>query len=79
MTFKRPVHPVAPSGMELIFLYLCPHCGRKAAMIAPTQPSMAQCAACVQPFPILPVDERTVQYIRLMLDEGRAAVDPDFI
>jgi len=26
----------------------------------------------------VPVDERTVQYIKLMLAGGRAAVDPDF-
>ena len=79
MNAKRPVQPVPPSGMELIFLYRCPHCGRKTALIAPTQPAMAQCSSCAQPFPLVPVDERTIQYIRLMLDDGRAAADPDFI
>ena len=39
---------------------------------------MAQCDACGRPFPIVPVDERSVQYIKLMLNNGRAAVDPDF-
>lgn len=79
MNSRRPVQPVSPSGMELIFLYRCPHCGRKTALIAPTQPAMAQCSSCGQPFPLVPVDERTVQYIRLMLDDGRAAADQDFI
>jgi DNA-directed RNA polymerase subunit RPC12/RpoP len=79
MVDQRPVQPVAPSGMELIFMYRCPHCGRKAALIAPMQPAMVQCDACQTPFPVVPVDERTVKYIKLMLAEGRAAVDPDFV
>lgn len=76
---QRPVTPVQPTGMELIFLYRCPHCGRKTALISPTQPAMAQCDACNMPFPLVPVDERTVHFIKLMLADGRAAVDPDFI
>ncbi len=79
MNSRRPVHPVSPSGMELIFLYRCPHCSRKTALIAPTQPSMAQCSSCSQPFPLVPVDERTIQYIRLMMNDGKAAADPDFV
>ena len=78
MKAQRPVQPVAPTGMELIFMYVCPHCGHKAALIAPTQPAMVQCDDCQTPFPLVPVDERTVQYIRLMLAGGRAAADPDF-
>ena len=77
-TSQRPVAPVPPTGMELIFMYRCPHCGRKAALIAPTQPVMVQCDACQMPFPLVPVDERTVQYIKLMLAGGKAAADPDF-
>lgn len=76
---QRPVTPVPPSGMELIFLYRCPHCGRKTALIAPTRPAMAQCDACNMPFPLVPVDERSIQFIRLMLADGKAAVDPDFM
>jgi uncharacterized Zn finger protein len=75
---QRPIQPVAPTGMELIFMYRCPSCGRRAALIAPTQPAMVQCDACQTQFPVVPVDDRTVKYIRLMLDDGRAAVDPDF-
>ena len=51
---------------------------RQVALLSPTQPAMAQCDACGRPFPIVPVDERSVQYIKLMLNNGRAAVDPDF-
>ena len=79
MSSQRPVQPVSPSGMELIFLYRCPHCGRKTALIAPTQPAMVPCDACRTPFPVMPVDEKTVQYVRVMMANGKAAVDPDFV
>ncbi len=74
-----PVAPVAPTGLEILFIYKCPHCGRKMPLISPTQPTMTQCDSCSLPFPLVPVDERTVHYIKLMLAQGRAAVDPDFI
>ncbi len=76
---RRPLTPVPPHDMEIIFLYTCPHCGAKVAVISPTKPAMARCDSCGEPFPLTPVDERTIQYIRLMLADGRAAVDPDFI
>lgn len=75
----KPTAPVAPCGMELVFFYDCPSCGRQIPLLSPTQPAMTTCEACGQSFPILPVDERSVQYVRIMLDSGRAAVDPDFI
>ena len=75
---QRPVQPVVPEGMELVFFYRCPYCRRQVALLSPIQPAMAQCDACGRPFPIVPVDERSIQYIRLMLGNGRAAVDPDF-
>ena len=78
MSVQRPIQPVPPTGMELIFMYRCPHCGEKNALAAPTQPAMAQCNACQKPFPIVPVDERSVQYIKLMMAGGHAAADPDF-
>jgi hypothetical protein len=40
---------------------------------------MVRCDACNRQFPIVPVDERTVRYIKVMSAGGRAAVDPDFI
>lgn len=79
MASQRPVQPVPPTGMELIFFYKCPRCGRNLALIAPTQPTMVQCESCRQPFPLVPVDARTVQYIKLMMAGGRAAADPDFV
>lgn len=75
---KRPVQPVSPCGMELLFFYRCPHCGRKTALLAPTQPALAQCDACGQQFPLVPVDEHTVRFLKVMLVDGRAAADPDF-
>lgn len=75
----KPVKPVAPSGMELIFLYECPHCGRKNALISPTVPSSVTCEFCQNPFPILPVNERGVQYVKLMMGNGYSAVDLDYL
>lgn len=76
---KKPQQPVRPNGMELVFFYPCPACNRQVPLIGPTQPAMAQCDACMQPFPIMPVDERSIRYLKLMLDNGRAAIDPDFV
>ena len=75
---QSPIQPASPEGMEILFFYRCPSCRRQVALLSPTQPAMAQCDACGRPFPIVPVDERSVQYIKLMLNNGRAAVDPDF-
>ena len=36
------------------------------------------CGACRNSFPIVPVDERTVQYVHVMLGDGKAAVNPNF-
>ena len=41
--------------------------------------AMARCDACGKAFPIVPVDAKSVQYVRLMLANGKAAVDPDFL
>lgn len=76
---KKPVSPVAPSGLELVFSYRCPHCGKKTPINAPMQPGMVECNACAQAFPVLPVDDRTILFIQIMLNNGRAAVDQDFV
>ena len=75
---RKPLNPVRPDGLEVIFFYPCPHCRRQVPLISHTQPSMAQCDSCMQHFPIVPVDERTVRFLKVMLDNGRAAIDPDF-
>jgi transcription elongation factor Elf1 len=79
MSSTRPQKPVAPSGMELIFFYSCPHCGHQASLLAPTRAAMVRCDSCAKHFPIMPVDERGIRFVRIMLAEGRAALDPDFI
>ena len=76
---RKPLTPVRPAGMEIVFLYPCPHCQREVPLIAPTRPAMAQCDACRKNFPIVPVDERTMNYLRLVLAGGKAAIDPDFL
>ncbi|MBU1230814.1 MAG: hypothetical protein KKA55_04065 [Proteobacteria bacterium] len=76
---SKPLMPVRPVGMEIVFLYPCPHCARDVTLIAPTRPTMAQCDACRKSFPIVPVDDRTLRYFKVMLNGGKAAIDPDFL
>jgi len=76
---KKPLAPVKPAGLEMIFFYGCPHCSHRVPLLAPTQPAMAQCDACAQHFPIVPVDEKTLRFMKTMLANGRAGIDPDFM
>lgn len=76
---QRPIPPATPEGLEFLFFYRCPHCHRQVALLSPFQPAMAQCDSCRKAFPIVPVDERSVQYVKFMLANGRAAIDPDFM
>ena len=76
---KRPVAPVKPSGMELVFIYGCPYCNREQPLAAPLHPTMITCDFCRQQFPIVPVDDFSVQFVKLMLANGLAAIDPDFM
>ena len=62
---QRPLEPVAPDGMELLFFYRCPHCLRRDG--------------CGKQFPIIPVDEHGLHYVRIMLANGKAAADPDYL
>lgn len=79
MKNAKPIQPVAPEGMEILFFYPCPKCKRHIPIGSPTQPSMVRCEHCHTPFPILPIDERSIHYINIMLGHGRAAIDPDFM
>ncbi len=76
---SRVEQPVAPEGMALIFLYPCPQCGYKNHFVAPLQPAMVHCGACDTVFPIIPVDERTVRFVQIILGNGAAAAAPDFV
>lgn len=76
---NKPLTPVKPTSMEIIFIYPCPFCGREVPLISPSRPAMAQCDSCRKNFAIVPVDDKAVRFFRVMLDNGRAAVDPDFI
>lgn len=76
---EKPLTPTRPSSMELVFFYPCPFCQRQVPLIGPTQPTMAQCDACKGHFPIVPVDDKSIQFVKIMLSNGRAGVDPDFM
>lgn len=78
-TFNRPIAPVAPDGMEILFFYKCPKCGRHMALPSPTEPRMLTCDGCRTNFPIIPIDEYGLHYVRIMLGGGKAAADPDFL
>lgn len=74
-----PLTPVPPDGMEVLFFYQCPHCGRHVPLVSPTEPRMASCDACARTFPIIPVDEHSLHFVRIMLAGGKAASSPDFL
>lgn len=76
---SRPVAPVKPIGVELVFFYPCPFCKRELPLVAPPQPTMITCDVCRQSFPIVPIDEYSVQFVKLMLADGPAAIDPDYM
>ena len=76
---RKPLTPVKPDGMELLFAYSCPVCKRQIQVLNPIQASMARCDACGNHFPIVPVDAHTIRYMKIILAGGRAAIDPDFI
>ena len=75
----RRISPVPPDGMEIIFFYQCPHCGKHVPVPGPTEPRMLHCDGCGKTFPIIPVDEHTLHYMRVMLAGGKAASSPDFL
>ena len=79
MNDKRLLLPVKPDGMEIVFYYPCPSCGRKVPLVAPSQPAMAVCDSCNIQFPVVPADTRSVEFIKTMLNQGKAGIDPDFI
>jgi len=76
---RKPLTPVKPVGVELVFLYPCPFCQREVPVVAPAKPTLVACDACRGRFPIVPVDDRSVRFVKIMLAGGKAAVDPDFI
>ena len=70
--------PVKPDKMALLFAYTCPHCMNEVVLVSPTQAQTVACNACRNTFPIVPVDDRVVQYVHTILADGKAAVDPSF-
>ncbi len=79
MDKQKPLLPVKPSGMEILFYYTCPHCGRKVPLVAPLQPAMAQCDSCSNKFPVVPADQKSIRFLKTVLDNGRAGINPDFL
>ncbi|MDR3073844.1 MAG: hypothetical protein LBV01_03840 [Deltaproteobacteria bacterium] len=65
--------------MEIIFYYVCPFCRRELPLVAPQQAGLIACDVCRRQFPIVPVDQRSIAYCKMMLGNGLAAIDPDFM
>ncbi len=76
---QRPVQPVAPTSMNVFFGYACPHCGQLNHVPAQLKPTQIHCGQCGFAYPLIPVDERTLHFMHIMLDNGRAAADADFV
>ncbi|MBO4369258.1 MAG: hypothetical protein J5803_04065 [Desulfovibrio sp.] len=76
---KKPIEPVLPDAMEVVFFYACPRCGRHVPRVNPVEATLAVCEGCGLSFPIVPVDEYGLQFVRIILGNGRAAVDSDFL
>lgn len=76
---KKVSNPVIPHALHLVFEYRCPECQRPTQALAQLHPGRAKCIGCKTIFPLMPIDARTVHFIHLILANGSAAVDPDFI
>ena len=79
MEVSKPVAPVKPNRMELLFIYACPFCHNESPLISPPRPTLIGCTSCQRKFPIIPVDQRSVHYVKIMLENGMAAIDPDYM
>lgn len=76
---NKPTRPVMPSGLEFVIYYTCPNCGAMNGAFSPVEPGMLTCGHCQTEFPVIPVDARSLQYIRLMTGNGRFMVESDFL
>ena len=72
------IEPVRPEKMALLFAYFCPRCQSEIVLMSPTQPHTVTCGTCHTSFPIVPVDEHTIQFVHTMLAEGKAAADSNY-
>jgi DNA-directed RNA polymerase subunit RPC12/RpoP len=64
--------------MELVVMYPCPQCGRQVPLLAPVDPAMARCDACQYRFPVAPVDEKTVRFLKTITGDGQALTEPGY-
>ncbi len=76
---RQIIEPVAPSGLDIILTYACPSCHTPLPVAAPIHPIKIKCAMCSLEFPILPADPTTLQYLRLILADGAAIINADFM
>ncbi|CAM2061190.1 conserved hypothetical protein [Desulfovibrionales bacterium] len=77
--FKKTHAPVKPVDLELFFVYQCPFCGCLVSLAGSTHSTLAQCDVCKDQFSIVPADDRSIQFIKIMLANGKAGIDPNFL
>ncbi|MDD6089035.1 MAG: hypothetical protein PUB69_06980 [Desulfovibrionaceae bacterium] len=70
--------PVSPSGMQVMLRYICPRCGQGCFIPAPLRETELHCR-CGQIFTAAPVDEYSMAFMEILLDDGRAAVKQEYL
>lgn len=77
---KSPVYaPVHPVSLECLLVYPCPACGNQVPMLNPVNAGVAQCPHCGEQFPFVPMDEKNLLFLKVMLKNGKCAVAPDYM
>lgn len=80
MPGRRPIEPAKPEGMELIFFYACPYCGRKILALATGRPFRWRVVIrAPKTFQFCLWMNAQYVFAKLMLANGKAAIDPDFM
>ncbi len=79
MTGKKPLEPVKPEGLEVLLYYPCPFCNRRVPTIAPLEATVIRCDSCNKQFPVVPADDKSIKFIKTILDMGRAAISPEYV
>lgn len=65
--------PVSPSGVELVFHYLCPRCRNLMRVVSPLRETEVLCNICATRFPVAPVDMALLKFVHVITAGGRAA------
>ena len=79
MKDKKDITPVKPEGIEIVVYYSYPFCSKKVPAVAPLEPTVIRCDGCNRQFPVVPCDDKSISFIKAILDYGQAVISPDFL